>query len=361
MDLTFSPNASKYTRTTGKNCVTVNGDADSNETRLSSTGYLSLWAQMPNNCPWLVLYKRHGKPMAYSFLRRTWENFASSFLNEVNADKGIWRYYYGSGTGPRLLRKGGLRIYNPLMKRCSNLPPMEFLPKAMPKAMVAGVVDGSNREIYKVVSVGHDKHTNTNNIEIYDSVDNSWRIVLELPINVSISRHHGIVLCKDVLVCVITLPRAYSMVYNLKEGKSSMTLVPLPRAENKCKFHMVTCGSSVLLVGATVVNSQAGNWYMKDGIIWQLQKEEVSSCNWDWKEIARMPPSLCQDPRWRNAVYYECECIGVENYLCLRRKASREVCTYNLSEGSWNWIEKCPVDRRVSKMIALEPSSDMVV
>lgn len=366
MDKLFLSRKSKGMVTMDKDCAKVDVDGYSNDgqeriyTRfplqpMCITGLSSRdFSLMPNGYPWLVFGNRHENCMAYCFLRKTWDNISLSSLLQDSPGKGLWRFYYGSGTGPRLLKKGTLRVYNLLMKTSFELPPMKFMPRSMPKAVVAGTVCGS-KESYEVVSVGCDVNSNSNNIQVYDSTENSWRTVFQLPINVKISRHHGLVLCKDVLVCATRLPKVCFLVYNIQEGNSSMSLVPLPVAIRKCKWHLIACGSSVVLVGAVLASSSANQWYLKDGIVWVLEKEEGSSCNWNWKEITRMPPSLCQDPKWRSPYFYECECIGIENYLCLRKKGSRDVCTYNLIDGSWNWLAECPLNKWIPRMIALEP------
>lgn len=141
--------------------------------------------------------------------------------------------------------------------------------------------------------------------------------------------------------------------FNIRKG--TFVSAPLPEmAKKKHIFpYLLIYGSRVLVTGGKVKD---GDGLLQEVIIWEFEKENADSFSTSsllWKEIARMPPSLCEDV---NRTLYDIDrsmdcpcmrCIGVGDCVCFILNACTkvmEVVFYSVNVKTWGWLSSCPLD-----------------
>ncbi|KAH9316032.1 hypothetical protein KI387_024659 [Taxus chinensis] len=181
-------------------------------------------------------------------------------------------------------------------------------------------------------------------IEIYHPSKKSWTIAFVFPKDLKLHVGKTILLCKGLLFCGTSKPPGI-MVYNIhsREVKETINLAPFPcwpmcpfKAGNLCRFDLIACGSTIILVAASPQHF----------ILWEFEMKNL----WNLKEIARMPESLYSeflmkppDTCFVNSDFrLYCEHIGVGDYVCFRNSNNTEVIAYNLRQQLWGWLPSRP-------------------
>lgn len=234
--------------------------------------------------------------------------------------------------------------------------------------------DDDTRKTYKVVAVGRPRDQKGDIVEIYNSNDKSWSIAGHLPEDVWIVRAGlgmEMVFCDGAFYCLTIIDGGWGIMgFNIRNG--TFISAPLPEmAKKKHIFpYMVTCGSRVLITGGKL---KEGEGLLQEVIIWEFEKlkGESSSSSSSWKEIARMPSSLCEDV---NRTLYEIDnsmgcpfisCIGVGDCACFILNGClrvMEVVFYNVSEKTWSRLPSYPLDNEgYVRVMAFDPRPDMKV
>jgi len=338
---------------------------------LSSTKFITnKWAEAPlNKKPWLVLCKENnqrGSSMdcsRYCFFTRTWKNCISfSFL--PRGDEKV--QYFGSAQGLFLvdIPHGRNTVCNPLTRTFLQLPPMPSIKILMTRGIVGWKVD--DQETYKVVAVGLSHSNDVLQVEIYDSSEKSWGVVRYLPESLDkFDLSQGIVFCDDFFYW-IGLDREAGMGvlgFSILEGTS--TFIPFPELANGNTIwpKLLICRSRILLaggIGLRRVWSMSMNMYtmfeIMEVILWEFQKDSSSS---SWKEIARMPPSLCEVFQRRS--FHSFECVGVEDCVCFTSYRCMDFAVYNLNEETWSWLPTIDAGDGYPRVMAFKPRPDMKV
>lgn len=365
---------------------------------LSSTKFITItWAEAPpNKRPWLFLCKNF---YTYCFFTGKWKNspFSFSFLSRADEKVKYGDFYYLFGSAQGLFLVGTtcwydkLTVCNPLNQTFLKLPPMSSIKKVVAIGIVASNV--GDQETYKVVAVGlshresvesdvmtvdrnrscinsqayivcsgldYKSHLqNQMTVDIYDSYEKKWRIAGHLPENMD--RIWNIVFCNGFFYCT-TLDRAVGMgVLGFSMGEGTSIFTPLPELPNGHRMYpkLLTYGSRILLAGG--VYQKRGPYAKKtiELILWEFQRDSESSC---WKEISRMPPSMCEFFQ-RNSYFDSFECVGVGDGMCFTScQFSNDVAVYNLSERTWGWLPTAPtVLGGYPRVIAFTPRPDLKV
>lgn len=344
---------------------------------LSSAKFIRKWGEAPSNSmPWLVLQNAQSKMpncLLYCFFTQRWRMSSSislSFLKE----KEIQTACHGSAAGlflvgnfPRFV------VANPLTRTSIKLPPISSIWSIRSIGIIEGEDD--SRETYKVVALGQPRDQKGDIVEIYDSTDRSWRIAGHMPEDLWVVRPHmgmELLFCDGVFYCLTIINGWWGIMgFNIRNGTSFSA--PLPElAKKKHIFpYLLTCGSRVLVTGGKV---NGGEGLLQEAIIWEFEKVKAdspfssSSC---WKEVARMPPSLCEDV---NRTLYDIDssmdcpfmgCIGVGDRACFILNGCMrvmEVVFYSLSEKTWSRLPSCPLDNEgYVRVMAFGPRPDMKV
>lgn len=356
---------------------------------ISSTRFITKWADKPpNRNPWLLVHlqgaaSKMPHSLAYCFFTETWKNTSGISLSFLLQQKQKTRKYpYGSASG--LFLAGCARefvVCNPLTRRTLQLPPMSsFL---YIDIFSVGIV-GEGREAYKVVVVGKSRTLKARIVEIYSSIEKSWRIAGQVPEDVNAMRTGPrsvmeMVFCGDSFYFITLIKEEWGiMSFNIREGTYFSAPLPDMANENIVIPYLLACGSRVL---ATVGIGKDREGLLQEVIIWEFQKVNAdcssSSSAW-WKEIARMPPSLCESVN-KSLSQFGCRincpfmsCIGVGDCACFIIKGGMslmEVVFYSLSEMTWNCLPSCLLGEDTiaamwagyATVMAFEPRLDMKV
>jgi len=143
---------------------------------------------------------------------------------------------------------------------------------------------------------------------------------------------------------------------------------------------LLGCGSRILVTcGALKNGGNLRGKLLQEVVIWEFEKVKVdpssSSSPFSWKEIAKMPPSMCEDLN-RNfphhQIYNLSKCVAVGDYVCFvlfKVIEVMEVVVYSLSEKQWSWLPSCSLgdDNSIAQqagyatVMAYEPRPDMKV
>jgi len=236
----------------------------------------------------------------------------------------------------------------------------------MTKGIVAWNVD--NQETYKVVVVGLSRQSNVRIVEIYDSFQKSWVIAGHLPENLDdFGLSRGIVFSNGFFYYT-TLHRAGGMgVLGFSIGEGTSIFTPLPELGNGNTMwtKLLTCGSRILLAGGRGQKRGSSLYTVRkiiDLILWEFDSDSKSSSS-SWKEIARMPSSLCQVFQ-RNSYFDSFECVGVGDCMCFTSGRCMDIAVYCLSEETWSWL---PTPTTIHKpygyprVMTFKPRPDMQV
>eukprot|EP01018_Ginkgo_biloba_P037792 Gb_31804 [translate_table: standard] len=321
---------------------------------LSSAHFRNLWRAAAAKQPWLLLCMPNaqmGSCLVFSFFTGAWRTVSLSFLPERSHLN-----YKGSAAGllladiPARSSTGNAYewrcVCNPLSRKCMKLPGM----LSITTVMARGIVCGHDRESYKVVVVGESR-SNSVVVEVFNSINQTWKIAGKIPECISVIENEHMVFCNGFFFCM-TLQDGI-LAYDIQ--KESWTSLPMPTTvTNNLWPRLMACGSS--LVMARLVKR---NHVLKEVIIWELCLDQAKHpCN--WREIGRMPNSLCQDLH-RSSFSSWFECAGVGDKVCFRSHGSLEVLVFSLAHRSWSWLPKCPATYADSRLrtLAFEPRPDM--
>nr|ADE75855.1 unknown [Picea sitchensis] len=358
---------------------------------ISSTRFITTkWVDKPpNRKPWLVVHLQ-GAPskmphsLAYCFFTRTWKNTSSISLSFLMHQKQETRKcLYGSAAGLFLVGCASeFVVFNPLTRRSIQLLPLSSIRYI--DIFSVGIV-GESREVYNVVVVGKSRTLKAHLVEIYSSTEKSWRIAGQLPEDVKVMRTGprsvmDMVFCSDSFYFITLIEEEWGiMSFSIREGTFFSAPLPDVANENSIIPYLLACGSRVL---ATVGIVKEREVILQEVIIWEFQNVKAvstsySSSSW-WKEIARMPPSLCEivNKSWsqfgcRINSPFMC-CIGVGDCACFIVKGGMslmEVVFYSLSEKTWNCLPSCLLGEDIiaalwagyATVMAFEPRLDMKV
>lgn len=355
---------------------------------LSSREFLTnKWVKKsPNRDPWLVtvLHKgsNEGVENTRVWLDNTWvvvqapRSLASCFFDQTSKETSAVSLslllqnseFYGFAAGLFLFRPirdiMALVVCNPLTTTSVELPVSSL------DVIYNARIMSDNGDAYKVVVMGTTEQSVSLKfrVEIYDSVDKSWRIAGHLPENVM---HVGrqLVFCNGYFYCLamaITSHGQWTVVgYNIGEGTSIFRPLPERADGQSMMFELMTCGSRVLVAAHIFGNSKQ----LSEVIIWELENVKLnssSSSSWSswWKEIARMSPSNLE----RYSMNGEfCDVVGVGDSICFivfEGRKVKEILAYNVTENTWSWLLSRPLDTIADGWeisVAFEPTPDMKV
>jgi hypothetical protein len=318
------------------------------------------WAKAPpNRKPCLVLCNTGSAEMpwmTYCFFTKTWNTFISLSFLLKKEENGIYRLpddwpdynigCEGSAAGLFLVHvfpdthvANFNTVCNPLTQTALKLPAMSSIRNIRQRGIMSGD-DHSKKESYIVVALGNpDPYLPGNGmiVEIYNSSEKSWRVAGQLPRDLMFMPGR-MVFCAGNFYIIICIHQQVSVMrFCIKEG--TFIFIPLPRVANgRMRPHLVTCGSRILIAGE-ILGAQEElsdeEEVLREVIVWEL-KEEAR-----WEEIATMPPSIVEDFR-RTSPVRLLKCVGVGEFVCFR--GGLEILVYDLTNTSWSWLPRCPVD-----------------
>jgi hypothetical protein len=183
----------------------------------------------------------------------------------------------------------------------------------------------------------------------------------------------GMAFCDGSLYCWMSINDDWSIIgFNIRKGTSFSTLLPEMANEERTCPYLLACGLRPLVTWGIV---KEGEELLQEVIIWELENVKVdssSSSSSRWKEIARMPPHLCEGI---NRTLFDIEypfmcCIGVGDHACFVTNGDYqviEVVVYNISEKTWSRLPNYPLDDDIvhniweGSVMAFEPRPDMKV
>jgi len=364
-------------------------------TLVSSTRFITTkWAEAPpNRMPWLVVH--NGKPkmpsgFVYSFFTRAWKKTSCvsvSFLLQDH-EKVDSVHCEGSTAGLFLVNTfsvsripNGISISsdfivcNPLTRAAKRLPHMTSIFSPSARGIMC-----DTQETYKVVTVGQPCPLGPEIVEIYDSNEKSWRIVGQVQKDVRV-RDMRMVFCSGSFYCLTDISGGRGIMgFSIREG--TFVYAPLPEiADKEMKYHLLVYGLRILVAGVLVEGGQP----IEEVFIWEFEKKEEvvsSSPSSSWKEIARMPLSMCKvlNRTFPGSWGLFFRCIGVGDYALIVYQAVDveegdvlEMLVYSFSQNSWSLLPSCPLDKDTAAAIhdgridgsgnvmAFEPRPDMKV
>lgn len=226
--------------------------------------------------------------------------------------------------------------------------------------------------------MGRSRFQNAYVVEIYDSTYKSWRIAghlskdlqvtgLGMLIGMGMGMTLPMVFCDSSFYCLTVFNRALGVLgFSIRNG--AYTFIPLPEMANEKnpRPYLLACRSRVLV---TVGIIKEGGDLLQEIIIWKLEQgissSLPSSSSSSWKEIARMPPSLCGRVNMIHSFvdWPFSHCIGTGDYagfIFLGHMREMEVVVYNIRENTWSWLPSCPLNDdqgyvRATRAMAFEP------
>lgn len=364
---------------------------------ISSTKFITTkWAEAsPNRKPWLVVGPDvQYRLLAYCFFTRTWKKTSGVFLSNLLqqcTSRSARIYCGGSASGLFLVNitdpstaSEVFTVCNPLTKTSLKLEPMS----SIWCTFLTGIVGGKGPDsllTYKVVTVGMGNLGQGNPliVEIYDSADKAWRVAGHLPGDVVI-RGRGVVFCHGSFYFLTFKSGGFSIMgFNMGEGTfiSGPFLPEMDKFKNQTSPQLLTCGSRILVTWGIL--KDGGNLrgkILQEVAIWEFEKVNVdssssSSSSFSWKEIAKMPSSMCEDLN-RNFPLHQInslsKCVAVGDCVCFilyKVTEVMEVVVYNLSEKQWSWLPSCSLggDNAMARqaayatVMAFEPRPDIKV
>lgn len=294
--------------------------------------------------------------LIYSFSTNSWRTISLSFL--LLHDVCGQLNYRGSASGLLLLDLPPFSCWGnmqaPLSKLCVCNPlnkSLFLLPQrpSVVRVMAKGIVPGDELGSYVVFVIGMKTASNNSvvtvtTMEAYDSLSKSWRTAGTLPNNLVIN-NDNLIFSKGLFYCLNGDHDRHVVAYNIKEGNA--TIITMPATDRNDHYWprllSLSCrgaSSDLLMVGAIEEDH-----LLKDLVIWELiynlKIDDHNSENNCWREIARMPASVCDEFRRRSWSNWF-ECIGVGEFICFRGHESTKVVSYNVAQGSWSCLPECP-------------------
>ena len=368
---------------------------------LSSTKFITTkWAEAPpNREPWLVIYgEKYSSTnctcLAYSFYTQGWQENSCASISFMQERYPSFLYSYnflGYAAGLFLHQLFDISLFdynmsiaedndlsfdmstvfeytvcNPVTRSFTRLPRKLSIGTTFAEGIVEG--EGDSRGTYKVVMVSDGEKKNI--VEIYDSSEKSWSIAGHLLQDV-ILKNREMVFCDGCFYC--NAVRSGDMEdlgitgFSLREGAGIFALLPkIANGKHMVHRELLACGLR-LLVAASIANE--GETLLEEVIIWEFEKQKLdgssSSSSVDsssslWKEIAKMPPSMCNDLK-RNSPRQEIKIVAVGDHVCFVGYHVMNVPDYKLNENSWTWLPSCPLDYHNYVVTAFEPRLNMEV
>jgi hypothetical protein len=248
--------------------------------------------------------------------------------------------------------------------------------------------EGDNRDEYMVVMVGTSKILDKHTVEIYNSMEKSWRIVGHLPQKVTMAgtgpkRQMDMVFCDGSFYSLAVINREWGIIcFSIRDGTYVSALLPEVAVAKCMSLYLFACGSRVLVAGGIVKDEEK---LLQEFIIWEFDRAKVDSSSFSsswWTEITRMPPSMCEgvnriarmppvlyegdnrdlmDRPFMCCVVGDCAC-----FIVYRSKLVIEVVVYSISQKTWSWLPSCPLEDNADdiwagSVMAFEPRPDMKV
>ncbi|GLJ50810.1 hypothetical protein SUGI_1082160 [Cryptomeria japonica] len=294
----------------------------------SSQNFLTLWSQTPKRDQWLVLCG-NSYCLAYSFSTSKWLTTSLSAFPVCG--------YKGSELGLFLLQKCtplGWRffVFNPVTQTSFQLPPVSPI---LLKTFAAHIRKGAQGDDYKVVVVGSNWR-GANIVQIYDSCEKSWEIAGQINL---LKVPNEIAFCNSWFFFTSLEPIVGVGIRVCRYDYTVSTFIPMPASYDLSVPKLVVCGKLFLIVVPILKITD-----IMDIIVWQLESQENFKDPF-WKEITRMPQLILEKfdskSKWDLS-----DCIGFEDCLCFRIWGGIDVVEYNLIEGSWKHLSKCPTTDR---------------
>lgn len=318
--------------------------------------------------PWLVLCMPMNTQMGclvYSFFTRSWRTLSLSFLPEV------WTVNSrGSAAGLLLVDIPNAEsntinandqspwrcVCNPLTQSFFRLPAMLSIRVVVARA----IVPVEKKNSYKVVVVGKCGIRNAMVVEVYNSETRSWRIAGNLPPSSLETRNEHVVISNVGSVFCMAASGDGIIAYNTDDGSWATLPMPTMAVTNNVWPRLIACGALLF-----IVKFIKRDHVLREVIMWEFPLKARSDLNCRWKEIGRMPESVCADFQ-RMSCSGWIECLGVGDYMCFRAHTRVDVVVYSHTRRSWEWLPKCPCthpDCHNSRLrgLALEPRPDMEV
>lgn len=365
---------------------------------ISSTKFITTkWAEAPpNRRPWLLVGPDvQYRLLAYCFFTRTWKKTSGIFLSNLlqqYTSRNARVYCGGSAAGLLLVNiidpstaSEIFTVCNPLTRTSSKLEPMT----SIWCTFLTGIVGGESPdslETYKVVAVGMG---NTGQgspliVEIYDSTDKSWMVAGHLRGDVVV-KGRGVVFCHGSFYFLTFKSGAFSIMgFNMGDGTFISESFPPEMAKFKDQTcpQLLSCGSRILVTcGILKTGGNLRGKLLQEVVIWEFDKVKVdsscssSSSSFSWKEIAKMPPSMCEYLNTNfphHQIYSLSKCVAVGDCVCFilyKVTEVMEVAVYSLSEKQWSWLPSCSLgdDNAMSRqadystVMAFVPRPDMKV
>ena len=361
---------------------------------LSSSKFITNeWAiAVPNRKPLLILCSFNSElpSMTYSFFTQTWRNSFSFHFLQPEEDGRNERFnvsYHGSAGGLFLVGACDrfhfttYHVCNPLTTTSLQLPPMSSIQKVTVIGMCKNAIsisivnfknisefnnnNESESSSYTVVAVGRSHRENVEVLEIYDSSENCWRIVGQLPENVRLMPTRvgdggRLIFCNGIcysLAINTDVPRRERrgiIGFNIADGTSNFASLPFQTLDLAPIGwpQLLTCGSRVLLTGGISDNQGLSNTVG----IWEFHSNSSLLA-----EITRMPASMLN----RISPIGRFDSVGMKDCVCFivyKDKPEREtvVAIYNLNQNSWGWLPNCPMNSP-TKCLSFEARLDIQV
>eukprot|EP00253_Pinus_taeda_P012181 PITA_12181 len=332
----------------------------------SSTKFIATqWAESPpNRNPWLVLIPFEerlsdvvinsliceGSAAGLSLARivMVYSKFSISSRANTRYDIGMIPDRGMIFFNPKLFSRV---VCNPLTQKFYYLPAMSSIQTIMAIGITAW-----EKNTHKVMAVGKSGQNNeTQIVEIYDSLEKSWRIVGHLPRNFQAIYLHNIVFSEGFFYCMTkdTAEHKHIMGFSIRDG--TFVFAPLPDVTDAEIWpSLIACGSRILV--AALIRNFAANIRIEKVIIWELEQVITRMPpSISWKEITRMPPSICED--LSKKVMPRLLVTGVGDYVCFKVKT--DVIVYSLREESWICLPPCPFEYSFGSVSAFDLRPDM--
>ncbi|GLJ39143.1 hypothetical protein SUGI_0797760 [Cryptomeria japonica] len=301
-------------------------------------------ALLPYSSSFLAFRIYHHECMAYSFLTGKWKTLSLTLQPRIR-QRIIFIKVEGSGRGLLLLNhlmSRKLYICNPLNGSYSELDKILI----MKERYVAAILDGEERNSYKIVTVS------CQNIEVYDSSKKSIRVVDKIPAGYYLLER---VWYNGSLVLGLgkknppsnRTGESYIGFYRIWDSMP-IVLVPLP-VQNYRYFRLLACRSYLIVVEAIAGNPTSV-------VLWEFDRNPSSPLSF-WKEIARVSRFIGVD-----ITTILSSCVGVGDFICFKCFKFHRVLVYDVKLRSWNFLPESPFELKyASDLIPFEPRFDLLL
>lgn len=278
-----------------------------------------------SSTPWLLMFKRQDRSFcrAYDSFMNKWRTLSISFL-PINRISDVTAVACGGLLCFRTDFSGPLVVCNPITKMWKELPPLDYYYRRCPIAMVTE----PNSNSFKVLIAGTDGDIFSTHTFLYDSLANCWKRTANLPFKRELRSEAPY--CDGVFYFTTSEPIAI-LAYNVKQDAWTELAAPLPQSLTFARL-VIRQDLIFLMVGLGV------HGITRSLCVLQLQKN-----NLEWREVQRMPETMCK--RFLLMCYHTYElicCIGHADYICLFCSTAPEVLVYKIPRRTWHWLPHCP-------------------